>query len=116
MLAVRSARPQRSAHESATKNVAADATQEASRLFNIPVAWLQYSCTPRAMAIPNPCRTRAPTVFMQRMPATYQELRAQHSLGTNSFAPRDKVLAGAVPFLRHVSPGFLTADNAAPRR
>ena len=33
--------------------------------------------------------------LMQIMPATWAELRAEHSLGADPFAPRDNILGGA---------------------
>ena len=54
--------------------------------------------------------------LMQLMPAAYQELHVEHGLGTDSFDPRDNILAGAAylseMLCRYGSGGFLAADNA----
>jgi hypothetical protein len=58
--------------------------------------------------------------LMQIMPATWAELRAEHGLGADPFAPRDNILAGAA-YLRTMHdrfgfPGLFAAYNAGPGR
>jgi soluble lytic murein transglycosylase-like protein len=58
--------------------------------------------------------------LMQVMPATYDELRRQYSLGDDPFDPHNNILAG-VAYMREMydiygSPGFLAAYNAGPNR
>ncbi len=58
--------------------------------------------------------------LMQVMPATYDELRQQYSLGDDPFDPHNNILAGTA-YMREMydiygSPGFLAAYNAGPNR
>jgi cell division septation protein DedD len=58
--------------------------------------------------------------LMQVMPSTYDELRAQYSLGDDPYDPHNNILAGAA-YMREMydiygSPGFLAAYNAGPNR
>lgn len=58
--------------------------------------------------------------LMQLMPATYDELKAQHALGDDPYDPHNNILAGTA-YLRQMydlygSPGFLAAYNAGPGR
>lgn len=58
--------------------------------------------------------------LMQLMPETYDEMRAQYSLGDDAYDPRNNILAGAA-YIRQMydiygSPGFLAAYNAGPAR
>lgn len=54
------------------------------------------------------------------MPATRVDLRADRSLATDPFEPRDNILAGGVPLrgthVRFGYPGPIAANNAGPRR
>lgn len=58
--------------------------------------------------------------LMQLMPATWAQLRARLSLGTDPFDPADNILAGAAYLRwlrdRYGAPGFLAAYNAGPGR
>lgn len=58
--------------------------------------------------------------LMQLMPATWAELRARLSLGSDPFDPADNILAGAAYLRwlrdRYGAPGFLAAYNAGPGR
>lgn len=58
--------------------------------------------------------------LMQLMPGTWAELRTSLALGSDPFAPRDNVLAGAAYLRwlhdRYGAPGFLAAYNAGPGR
>jgi len=56
--------------------------------------------------------------LMQVMPATYEEMRRKHGLGSDPFDPRDNILAGTA-YLREMynlfgAPGFLGAYNCGP--
>jgi len=56
--------------------------------------------------------------LMQVMPATYDDMRAQYSLGSDPFDPHDNILAGSA-YMRQMydiygSPGFLAAYNCGP--
>jgi cell division septation protein DedD len=58
--------------------------------------------------------------LMQVMPQTYDELRAQYSLGDDPYDPHNNILAGTA-YMREMydiygSPGFLAAYNAGPAR
>jgi len=104
----------------ASKNVVADAMQEASKRFHTPVAWLRAVIRAESNGDAKSVSDKGAIGLMQVMPATYEELRVKHGLGPNPFDPRDNILAGAAYlaelFGRYGSTGFLAAYNAGPRR
>lgn len=98
---------------------------EASQRFDVPEAWIRS-----VMWVESRGRTHwngAPVVssagamgLMQIMPATWEELRRTHGLGTDPHDPRDNILGGAA-YIRQLydwygAPGFLAAYNAGPGR
>jgi hypothetical protein len=103
-----------------TRNVVADALQEASRRFRIPVTWLHAVMRAESHGDVKSVSDQGAIGLMQVMPATYEELRVKHGLGPDPFDPRDNILAGAAYlaelFGRYGSRGFLAAYNAGPRR
>jgi Transglycosylase SLT domain len=105
---------------SATKNAVADAMQKASRRFHIPVAWLRTVMRAESDGDTRCVSDKGAIGLMQLMQKTYQELSVEHGLGSDSFDPRDNIMAGAAYlaeiFGRPGSSGFLAAYNAGPRR
>jgi soluble lytic murein transglycosylase-like protein len=97
--------------------------QEASTRFGIPTRWIErvIRAESRGLTVLNgrPIRSRAGAMgLMQLMPATWTEMRARLSLGSNPDDPRDNILAGTF-FLRLMYdrfgyPGLFGAYNAGP--
>lgn len=97
--------------------------QEASTRFGIPTSWIErvIRAESRGLTVLNgrPIRSRAGAMgLMQLMPATWTEMRARLSLGSNPDDPRDNILAGTF-FLRLMYdrfgyPGLFGAYNAGP--
>ncbi len=102
------------------KNVVANALQEASRRFHVPVSWLRAVMHAESHGDAKSVSDKGAIGLMQVMPRTYVELRAKYDFGPDPFDPRDNILAGtaylAEMFARYGSPGFLAAYNAGPRR
>ncbi len=93
---------------------------EASRRFGLPPAWIRAVMQAESAFNPQATSRVGAMGLMQVMPATYAELRARHGLGSDAYAPRDNVLAGAA-YLRELydrfgPTGFLAAYNAGPGR
>jgi soluble lytic murein transglycosylase-like protein len=99
---------------------------EASRRFHVPGAWIRavmaHESGGRTMlGEDQPIVSRAGAVgLMQVLPATYDQMAAQQSLGSNPFDARDNIMAGAA-YLRwlHQRYGFpkmFAAYNAGPGR
>lgn len=97
----------------------------AAHRFDIPEAWIaavmRAESGGQATVDGRPIRSPAGAIgLMQVMPQTYAALRARYGLGTNPYAPRDNILAGAA-YLRELLdrygvPWFLAAYNAGPAR
>lgn len=97
--------------------------EEASTRFGIPTNWIErvIRAESRGLTVLNgrPIRSRVGAMgLMQLMPATWTEMRARLSLGTNPDDPRDNILAGTF-FLRLMYdrfgyPGLFGAYNAGP--
>ena len=94
---------------------------EAAQRFGIPERWIVA-----VMRVESAGNTRAVSSagaqgLMQVMPATWDELRVRHRLGSDPFDPRGNILAGAA-YLREMYdrygtiPGMLAAYNAGPDR
>ncbi len=102
------------------KNVVANALQEASRRFHVPLSWLRAVMRAESHGDAKSISDKGAIGLMQVMPRTYIELRAKYGFGSDPFDPRDNILAGAAylaeMFARYGSPGFLAAYNAGPRR
>lgn len=100
-------------------------TEEASRRFGVPLAWIERVIRAesggRTTAGGRPIVSPAGAVgLMQLMPATWAEMRAAYGLGGDPFAPRDNILAGtaylAAMYRRFGYPGLFAAYNAGPAR
>jgi len=92
----------------------------AERRFDIPAAWIAAVLIAESAGDPAAISPKGAMGLMQIMPATWAELRAEHGLGADPFAPRDNVLAGAA-YLRAMHdrfgfPGLFAAYNAGPGR
>ncbi len=93
---------------------------DAERRFDVPAAWIAAVLTAESAGDPAAVSPKGAMGLMQIMPATWAELRADHGLGTDPFAPRDNILAGA-SYLRAMHdrfgfPGLFAAYNAGPGR
>ena len=99
--------------------------REASSRFDVPERWIR-----EVMRVESGGHTEMNGVpitsgagamgLMQVMPATYEELRSQYSLGDDPYDPHNSILAGAA-YIRELydlygSPGFLAAYNSGPGR
>lgn len=97
---------------------------EASKRFSMPEPWIRevirQESGGRTTLNGKPIVSKAGAMgLMQLMPATYEEMRRKHALGSDPFEPRDNILAGTA-YLREMynlfgSPGFLGAYNCGPR-
>nr|WP_246423200.1 lytic transglycosylase domain-containing protein [Roseospira visakhapatnamensis] len=93
---------------------------EAERRFGVPAAWIEAVLTAESAGDRVAVSPKGAMGLMQIMPATWAELRAEHGLGTDPFAPRDNILAGAA-YLRAMHdrfgfPRLFAAYNAGPTR
>lgn len=98
---------------------------EASVRFAIPASWIASVMRVESAGVANlhgrPMTSRAGAMgLMQLMPATWSEMRVALGLGSDPFAPRDNILAGA-GYLREMYdrfgyPGLFGAYNAGPQR
>jgi len=96
----------------------ADASPFAERRFGMPAAWIEAVLTAESAGDRMAVSPKGAMGLMQIMPATWAELRAEHGLGADPFAPRDNILAGAA-YLRAMHdrfgfPGLFAAYNAGP--
>lgn len=98
---------------------------EASQRFCVPRTWIyaviDAESHGRTTLEGRPITSRSGAMgLMQVMPATYQEMRAEHGLGADPYDPRDNILAGTA-YLRAMYdrfgfPGLFAAYNAGPER
>ena len=98
-----------------------DYIAEASDRFNLPEPWIReimrVESGGQQYLNGRPITSSAGAMgLMQVMPATYEELRRRHDLGSDPYDPRNNILAGTA-YLREMydlfgSPGFLAAYNA----
>lgn len=98
---------------------------EAAKRFDLPVPWIERVMAAesggRTRLAGRPIRSSAGAIgLMQLMPATWEEMRRQHHLGTDPDDPRDNILAGAA-YLKAMRdafgyPGLFAAYNAGPAR
>ena len=98
---------------------------EAARRFGIPGAWIrvvmQAESGGETLLDGRPITSSAGAMgLMQVMPETYLQMAAQQGLGSDPYAPRDNILAGAA-YLREMYerfgyPGLFAAYNAGPDR
>lgn len=68
---------------------------EAAHRFGIPAGWIAAVLAAESNADPTAVSSAGAMGLMQLMPATWDEQRALHRLGSDPFQPRDNILAGA---------------------
>lgn len=94
---------------------------EAAKRFAIPERWIRSVMAVESVNDPAALSPKGAIGLMQVMPATWDELRARHSLGSDPWQPRDNILAGAA-YLREMHDRYgsvaamLAAYNAGPAR
>ncbi len=93
---------------------------EAERRFALPASWIYAVMHVESGGQRHAVSPKGAIGLMQIMPKTWHELRTRYHLGTDPFALRDNILAGAA-YLRELhdrygSPGDLAAYNAGPER
>jgi hypothetical protein len=94
---------------------------EAARRFGIPERWIVAVMRAESAGNTRAISSAGAQGLMQVMPATWNELRVRHRLGSDPFDPRDNILAGAA-YLREMYdrygtvPAMLAAYNAGPER
>lgn len=96
---------------------------EASKRFDMPELWIRevirQESGGRTTVNGKPIVSKAGAMgLMQVMPATYDEMRRKHNLGSDPFDPHDNIIAGTA-YLREMynlfgAPGFLGAYNCGP--
>jgi soluble lytic murein transglycosylase-like protein len=102
------------------------AITEASQRFHIPKAWIRAVMARESggrtmLGEGKPIVSRAGAVgLMQVLPATYDEMAAEHRLGDNPFDARDNIMAGTA-YLRWLHrrygyPAMFAAYNAGPAK
>lgn len=94
---------------------------EAAQRFGIPERWIVAVMRAESAGNTRAVSHAGAQGLMQIMPATWNELRVRHRLGSDPFDPRDNILAGAA-YLREMYdrygaiPAMLAAYNAGPDR
>ncbi|WP_345961179.1 lytic transglycosylase domain-containing protein [Gluconobacter japonicus] len=93
---------------------------EAATRANIPSAWITAVMRAESQGDASAVSPKGAMGLMQIMPDTWRELRAALNLGSDSYDPRDNIVAGAA-YLRRLhdrygDTGFLAAYNAGPGR
>ncbi|PTW63149.1 transglycosylase-like protein with SLT domain [Breoghania corrubedonensis] len=94
---------------------------EAARRFGIPERWIVAVMRAESAGNTRAISHAGAQGLMQVMPATWDDLRVRHRLGSDPFDPRDNILAGAA-YLREMYdrygtiPPMLAAYNAGPDR
>jgi soluble lytic murein transglycosylase-like protein len=93
---------------------------EASKRFDIPATWIRAVIAAESNGDPKAVSREGAMGLMQLMPATWDELRAVHRLGSDPFDPRQNILAGTAylkaMYDRFGYPGLFAAYNAGPAR
>lgn len=97
-----------------------DLIAEAARRFGLPAGWIRAVMRQESGFNPRATSRAGAMGLMQVMPATYEELRRRHGLGSDAYDPRDNIMAGAA-YLREMHDrfgleGMLPAYNAGPKR
>ena len=98
---------------------------EASQRFGVPQAWI--AAVMRVESAGQPSLDGRPITsptgamgLMQLMPQTWASLRLRYRLGSDPYAPRDNILAGAaylhVLYARYGYPNLFAAYNTGPGR
>lgn len=94
---------------------------EAAQRFELPASWIRAVLRAESGGDPRAVSPACAMGLMQIMPATWDELRVHHGLGTDPFDPRDNILAGTA-YLRQLHDRYgsihamLAAYNAGPAR
>lgn len=94
---------------------------EAAKRFAIPERWIRAVMVVESVNDPAALSRKSAIGLMQIMPATWDELTAQHSLGGDPWEPSANILAGAA-YLRAMHDRYgavdamLAAYNAGPGR
>lgn len=94
---------------------------EAAHRFAIPSHWISAVIAAESAANPQAVSRKGAMGLMQIMPDTWDQLRTEHDLGSDSFAPADNILAGTA-YLRQMLDRYgsvalmLAAYNAGPGR
>lgn len=94
---------------------------EAAQRFGIPERWIVAVMGAESAGDARAISHAGAQGLMQVMPATWEDLRIRHRLGSDPFDPRDNILAGAA-YLREMYdrygtiPAMLAAYNAGPDR
>lgn len=94
---------------------------EAAKRFAVPERWIRSVMAVESVNHPAALSPKGAIGLMQVMPATWDELRARHRLGSDPWQPRDNILAGAA-YLREMHDRYgsvaamLAAYNAGPAR
>ncbi len=98
----------------------ADFIAEAAQRFEIPEIWIRAVMRAESDGDSRALSPKGAIGLMQIMPATWEEIRTKHLLGTDPYDPHDNIIAGAAYirqlYDRYGSPGFLAAYNAGPKR
>ncbi len=94
---------------------------EAAQRFGIPERWIVAVMRAESAGNTRAISRAGAQGLMQVMPATWDDLRVRHRLGSDPFDPRDNILAGTA-YLREMYdrygtiPAMLAAYNAGPDR
>ncbi|MCD1635453.1 lytic transglycosylase domain-containing protein [Martelella mediterranea] len=94
---------------------------KAAQRFGIPERWIVAVMGAESAGDARAVSHAGAQGLMQVMPATWDDLRIRHRLGSDPFDPRDNILAGAA-YLREMYdrygtiPAMLAAYNAGPDR
>lgn len=83
---------------------------EAAHRFGIPARWIAAVLAAESNGDPTAVSSAGAMGLMQLMPATWDEQRALHRLGSDPFQPRDNILAGAA-YLRAVWDRYRTVSD-----
>jgi soluble lytic murein transglycosylase-like protein len=91
---------------------------EASRRFNIPIAWITAVMHVESGGNARSVSPKGAIGLMQIMPRTWADLQARYHLGSDPFDPHDNIIGG-VAYLRELedrfgSSDFLAAYHAGP--
>lgn len=109
------------AERAAPADLVAAHIAEASQRFGIPQHWIRAVLRAESAGDVRAISSAGAMGLMQVMPATWDELRARHSLGADPYDPRDNILAGTA-YLREMHDRYgnvvamLAAYNAGPGR
>lgn len=83
---------------------------EAAHRFGIPADWIAAVLAAESNGDPTAVSSAGAMGLMQLMPATWDEQRALHRLGSDPFQPRDNILAGAA-YLRAMWDRYRTVTD-----